>query len=81
MQIVYAAAVDLVCRSILADGQSVYKPLLEIVPVFGQYSFQGIVQKLQILFQLGKVASCDIFGKIVQSAQRFLFQETASKLT
>ena len=30
LQIVHAAAVDLVCRSILADGQSVYNRSLEI---------------------------------------------------
>ena len=56
---IHAAAVDLVRRGILADRQSVYKPLLKIVLVLSQYRFHGIVQKLQVLFQLGEVASGD----------------------
>ena len=69
MQIVHAAAVKTVCFGILADGQSGYKPLLEIVLVLSRYRCQGIVQKLQILFQLGKVASCD-GGELFSFMQR-----------
>ena len=38
-----------------ADPQALYKPLPEIILVCGQHRFQGIVQKLEILFQLGEV--------------------------
>ena len=56
---IHAAPIKLVGFSVFADGQTIHKPLLEIVLVLIQYSFHGIVQKLQVLFQLGKVASCD----------------------
>ena len=46
LQIVYAAPVELVSLSILADGQPLHKPLLEVVPVFRQHCFHGVVQKL-----------------------------------
>ena len=59
LQIVHAAPVELVGLGVLADGQALHEPLPEIVPVFRQDCFQGVVQKLQILFQLGEVTSCD----------------------
>ena len=47
------------CLGVLADGQALHEPLPEVVPVFQQHCFQGVVQKLQILFQFGEVTSCD----------------------
>ena len=55
----HAAAIELVCCGILADGQSVYNLPLEIILVLSQYHFQSIVQKPQDLFQLGKIVSGD----------------------
>ena len=46
LQMIHAAPIELVGIRVLADGQSIYKPLLEIVLVLSQYSFHGIVQKL-----------------------------------
>ena len=40
---------------IFADGQTLYEPLPEVVFVFRQHGFQGIFQKLQVLFQFGEV--------------------------
>ena len=53
------AAVQLMGFRVLADGQAVHKPLPEIILVCSQHRFQGIVQKLQILFQLDKVTFGD----------------------
>ena len=36
---------------------------------------------LSVVWLISQLSHDAIFGKIVQSAQRFLFQETASKLT
>ena len=59
MQVVHAAPVQLVGLGVLADGQALREPLPEVVPVFRQDGFQGVVQKLKILFQLGEVAPGD----------------------
>ena len=56
LQVVHAAPIELMGLDVLADGQALHEPLLEIILVLGQYSFRGVVQKLQILFQLGEVA-------------------------
>lgn len=67
--IVHAAAVQLVGFRVPADGQAVHEPLPEIILVCSQHRFQGIVQKLQVLFQFGKVT----FGDGGQSL--FLYAE------
>ena len=59
MQVVHTAPVQLVGLGVLADGQPLHEPLPEVVSVFRQHCFQGVVQKLKILFQLGEVASGD----------------------
>ena len=57
--IVHAAAVQLMGFRVPTDGQAIHEPLPEIALVCSQHRFQGIVQKLQILFQLGKVTFGD----------------------
>ena len=57
--IVHTAAVQLMGFRVLADGQAVHEPLPEIILVFSQHRFQGIVQKLQVLFQFGEVTFGD----------------------
>ena len=42
-----------------ADGQTFHEPLPEIILVCSQHRFQGIVQELQVLFQLGEVTFSD----------------------
>lgn len=55
----HAATVQLMVIRIPADRQALYKPLLEIILVCGQHRLQGIVQKLQVLFQFGGVTFGD----------------------
>ena len=57
--VVHATAVQLVNLGAFANGQALHEPLLEVVPVLRQHCFQGVVQKLQVLFQFGEVASGD----------------------
>ena len=57
--IVHAATVQLMGFRILANGQAIHEPLLEIALVCNQHRFQDIVQKLQIFFQFGKVTFGD----------------------
>ena len=57
--IVHAAAVQLMGFRVPTDGQAIHEPLPEIALVCSQHRFQGIVQKLQILFQRGKVTFGD----------------------
>ena len=57
--IVHAAAVQLMGIRVLADGQAIHESLPEIILVCSQHRFQGIVQKLQVLFQFGKVTFGD----------------------
>ena len=59
MLTVHAATVQLMGIRVPADPQALYKPLPEIILVCGQHRFQGIVQKLEILFQLGEVTFGD----------------------
>ena len=44
---------------IFADGQAIYEPLPEVVLVLRQHGFQGVIQKLQVLFQFGEVTFGD----------------------
>ena len=53
--IVHAATVQLMGFRVPANGQAIHESLPEIILVCSQHRFQGIVQKLEILFQLGKV--------------------------
>ena len=55
---------------IFADGQAIHESLPEIVLICSQHRFQGIVQKLQVLFLFGEVA----FGDGNESF--FLYAET-----
>ena len=57
--IVHAATVQLMGFRVLADGQAIHESLPEIILVCSQHRFQGIVQKLQVLFQLGEVTFGD----------------------
>ena len=79
LQIVHAAAVKTVCFGILADGQSGYKPLLEIVLVLSRYRCQGIVQKLQVLLPLDEIASGDA-GEMQRSLRISMGSHSHSKL-
>lgn len=57
--IVHAATVQLMGFRVLANGQAIHEPLPEIILVCSQHRFHGIVQKLQVLFQLGEVTFGD----------------------
>ena len=57
--IVHAATVQLMGFRVLANGQAIHEPLLEIALVCNQHRFQDIVQKLQVLFQFGEVTFSD----------------------
>ena len=59
MLIVHTATVQLMGFRVLANGQTIHEPLPEIALVCNQHRFQGIVQKLQVLFQLGEVTFSD----------------------
>ena len=67
MLIVHTATVQLMGFRVLANGQTIHEPFLEIALVCNQHRFQDIVQKLQVLFQFGEV--------LVMAANLFSFTQ------
>ena len=59
LQIIHTAPVQLMVLGIFADGQAIYEPLPEVVLVLRQHGFQGVIQKLQVLFQFGEATPGD----------------------
>ena len=69
LQMIHAAPIKSVGLGVLADGQTIHKLLLKIILVLNQHRFQGIVQKLQVFFQLGEIVSGDGGGPLFFHAE------------
>lgn len=74
LQVVHAAAVQLMGFRVLADGQAVHEPLLNVRLVILQHRRQRVVQKLKVLFQFGEVTSGDGGVPLLVHAEMILGQ-------